>query len=53
MVVVDLLAIVLGKCFEAFATEEENANFRQLFARRDIASLFEQLLELLLPSTKS
>lgn len=33
MIVVNLLAIVLRKRFEAFAAHEEDAHLRQLFAR--------------------
>lgn len=50
MIIVDLLAIVLGQCFEALAAHKQNTNFGQLFTGCDETSLFEQFLELLLPS---
>jgi hypothetical protein len=52
MIVVDLLTVVLGKCFEAFTTEKEDSNLGELFAGRDIAGFLEKLLKLFLPSTK-
>lgn len=50
VVVVDQLAVVLGERLETLAAHEEHSNFGQLFAGRDVACFFEELLELLLPS---
>jgi hypothetical protein len=50
MIVVNLLTIVFRKRFKALATKEENSNFRKLLSWRDISSLLEKFLKLLLPS---
>lgn len=50
MIIVDLLAIVFGQCFETLATHKQDTNFGQLLTGCDEASLFKQFLELLLPS---
>ena len=46
MKVVDVVAVGLGESFETFTAHEEDLNFRECFAGRDVSRFLQQRLEL-------
>lgn len=53
MFVVDVVTVILGECLEALSTHEQHSHFGQGLAWRHVASVLQQLLQLLLPPVDS